>query len=248
MRFVRKRKTGDEKNDVDLGCQYFLYAYGELRANGIRKPQFEAVSRMRICLCSSNDINPTSTSSTHIMPSSKPSRQPKPTPMFMCPSNCSVSRKNCENDIECRPLWDTYHGTCRNIVEWNGRGRSPQCSDECKQSVRNLSTNPHGMLYSCCYCDDRMCRQGKMNLKDMCNVSASESEVCTKMRSACDGSDDDDDDDDDDDRDNNRGTHLWLITYFMLFSHVQADAQVAHLMNSRAKKMLLVKCYWVMHK
>ena len=82
----------------------------------------------------------------------------------------------------------------------------------------------------------------------MCNVSASESEVCTKMRSACDGSDDDDDDDDDDDRDNNRGTHLWLITYFMLFSHIQADAQVAHLMNSRAKKMLLVKCYWVMHK
>ena len=231
MRFVRKRKTGDGKHDIELGCQYFLYAYGEVRANGIRKPRFEGMSR--VCLCSSDDIDPTPntgyTSSTHRMTSSMPTGQPKPTPMFTCPSNCSVSSEDCQNNLECRPLWQTYHRTCGNVVGWNGRGSPPQCSDDCKQSVKNLATNPQGAMYSCCYCDDRMCRQGKMNLKEVCNISLSESEMCSNMRDACDDDhkDDDDDDDhdhdddhddhdddhdhdDDDDENENRGTHLQL--------------------------------------
>ena len=179
MRFVRKRKTGDGKHDIELGCQYFLYAYGDVREDGIKKPQFEGMSR--VCLCSTDDIDPTPntgyTSSTHRMISSMPTRQPKPTSTFTCPSNCSVSREDCQNNLECRPLWQTYHRTCQNVVGWNGRGAPPQCSDDCKQSVRNLSTNPQGVMYSCCYCDDRMCRQGKMNLKEVCNISLLESEM-----------------------------------------------------------------------
>lgn len=205
MRFTRKRKTDDEKNDIELECQYFLYAYGGVRANGIiKKPQFEAVSGTRICLCPSN-INPTSVtrkpaSMTPRGPRPTPKPIPKPTPMLTCPSNCSVSRKDCQNDIRCRPLWDTYHRTCRSIVEWNGNGEPPQCTDECKQSITRLGTHPQGMLYTCCYCSDNQCRQGKKNLKDLCKISLSESDVCNKMRSAC--------HDDDDDNDDKRGTQL----------------------------------------
>ena len=189
MRFTRKRKTED-KNDIELGCQYFLYAYGgEVRDRGIRKPQFEAISRRRICLCPVDDIKPTS---------SLPPRQPKPTPMLMCPSNCSISSEECQNDVECRPLWMAYHRTCGNIIEWDGNEPEPQCSDECQYAIKNLTSVHEGMLYTCCYCNNDTCKQGKKNLKGLCGVSPSENEMCKNMRTVCgdDGGDDDDDDDD----------------------------------------------------
>lgn len=183
MRFTRKREIEDE-NDIELGCQYFLYAYGgEVRNSGIRKPQFEAVSRRRICLCPIDDIKPTS---------SLPPRRPMPTPMLVCPSNCTISSDKCKNDLECRPLWEAYHGRCGNIIEWNGNGEPPQCPDECKNAIKNLTSVHEGMLYSCCRCNDNTCRQGKRNLKNICRVSPSESDMCNKMRSVCDDDDDDD--------------------------------------------------------
>ena len=178
MHFTRKRKTKDDK-DIELGCQFFLYAYGgDIRNNGIRKSQFQAVSSRRICLCPRDDIKPTS---------SLPPRGPKPTPMLMCPSNCSISSEECQNDLECRPLWEVYHRTCHRVIEWNGNGRKPQCSDECKYSIRNLTSVQQGMLYTCCHCDNEACRRGKRNFKDLCGVSPSENDMCKKMHSVCGG-------------------------------------------------------------
>ena len=168
MRFTRKRETEDE-NDIELGCQHFLYAYGgEVRNNGIRKPQFEAVS-MRICLCPIDDIKPTSP---------------------VCPSNCAISSDKCKNDVDCRPLWEAYHRRCSNIIEWNGNGEPPHCSDECTYAMKNLTSVHEGMLYSCCRCNDNTCRQGKRNLKNICGVSPSENDMCNEMRSVCDDNDD----------------------------------------------------------
>ena len=192
MRFTRKRKTED-KNDVELRCQYFLYTYGgEVRNKGIRKPQFETVSGKRICLCPIDDIKPTS--------SVPPTRQLLPTPMLMCPSNCSTSSEQCRNNINCRPLWEAYHKTCGNITEWDGNGPGPQCSDECKYAIKNLTSVHQGMLYSCCHCNNNKCKQGQRNLKVQCGVSPSDNDICNKMRSVC-----------DDDDDNNRGTVVYCV-------------------------------------
>lgn len=187
MSFTRKRKT-DDKNDIELECQFFLYSYGKPRQGGIKKPQFEEVSRMQICLCPIHNIDP------------------KPTPMFMCPSNCSISLRNCEDDPECRDSYTAYHQACYDVIKWNGTGDKPQCYGNCKNAMKGLASTPMGLLYTCCECEDDMCRQGKRNLKTACTTSSTEHDVCDMMRSTC------DDDDMSDGVDDTEGTKV-LVHY-----------------------------------
>lgn len=177
MRFTRKLKTEDDRNDIDLKCQYFIYAYGGMvRNNGIiKKEEFEEFSKKSVCLCSSTD-----------RPTPPTPRRPRPPMERVCPLNCSISRENCQNDLQCRPLWNIYHRHCNNIVAWNGSGEPPVCSKECKEATKNLTFSPEGMLYTCCYCNNDACKQAKKNFKDRCGFTPEESSMCKGMNDMCD--------------------------------------------------------------
>ena len=191
MYFTRKRNTGDGINDIVLGCQYMLFAWGgkissKRKAFAIRKHKFREASEVKICMC------PLSTTSSSVLTYAKPSTtflSPSPTSVMTiqpeCPPQCSLALSNCQNNPVCMILWQEYHTACRGVNEWNGVSEAPICSEECKEAAEQLKSDRLGMLYTCCICDNEACKNGRSNFETLCKVSPSKSSECMTMHSAC---------------------------------------------------------------
>jgi len=196
MYFTRKRNTGDVINDIVLGCQYMLFAWGgkissRRKALAIRKHKFREVSEVKICMCplpTATSSVPTS-SSTHMPKSLATFLSPSPTSVMTiqpeCPPQCSLALGNCRNNPVCMMLWQQYHTACQGVNEWNGVGEAPLCSEECKEAAEQLKSDRLGMLYTCCVCDNEACKNGRSNFENLCRVSPSKSSECMTMDSVC---------------------------------------------------------------
>ena len=102
-----------------------------------------------------------------------------------CPPPCSLALSNCQNNPVCMMLWHKYHIVCRGVNEWNGVDKTPLCSEECKEAAKLLKSDRLGMLYTCCTCDNEVCKIGRSNFENLCKVFSSKSTECIKMNSVC---------------------------------------------------------------
>ena len=211
MRFTRKKNTGDNR-DLELNCQYFLYAWGGNinKDSMIMKHKQTAVSSKEICVCSVIPLtptftvipNPTAVSNPSIVlprpnpsvvtpsPTTIPSRprptEPEPLEDMECAPQCSLGLDHCRNSPVCMPLLEKYHRACRDVIEYKNTGNIPVCTNECKEAAEELKTDRLGMLYSCCSCDSDMCNHGRRNFERFCNVAPLERRECKEMQRACD--------------------------------------------------------------
>jgi len=196
MYFTRKRDTGDNINDIILGCQYLLFAWGgrislKRKETIIHKHKFQEASEVEICLCFFPTATTSAPTANGTVMSKLPIRMASPTPTSAvitqpeCLPQCSVASDNCQNNPKCMALWQQYHTACYLVNEWNGVGEPPLCTEECKEAADQLKSDRLGMLYACCFCDDEACRNGKDNLQNLCEFNSSHGSECTTIKSAC---------------------------------------------------------------
>ena len=194
MIFTRKRNTGDADHDITLYCQSILFAWAENIISKshiieVYEPRFEEVSETETCFCPTTGTTPMpSPTVTPTTPTAVSTSLVNVDPE--CPSNCSVALNLCQNSLLCRTLWERYQMACH-LNESDGVGNSSLCSDECRLAAENLKSDEHGLLYTCCFCDDEICTQQRKNFEESCGISTAESDVCNMMRNSCNSNNED---------------------------------------------------------